>query len=168
MTLAIRYIVDRKSVTNITLPNGSSSGTINWYQYRIPISEFTNNIGGISDFRSIRFARVYLKEFTEKTVFRFGTLDLVRSDWRRYQLSLDDESNQATEADPTAFSVGIVGVQENDGGYVSPPGVEREQLNNNNSIVRQNEQSLVVDVCELEPEDARGVFQKHQCGHASV
>ena len=154
-----RYIVDRKSVTNITLPNGSSSGTINWYQYRIPISEFTNNIGGISDFRSIRFARVYLKEFTEKTVFRFGTFDLVRSDWRRYQLSLDDESNQATEADPTAFSVGIVGVQENDGGYVSPPGVEREQLNNNNSIVRQNEQSLVVDVCELESEDARGVFK---------
>ena len=46
-----------------------------------------------------------------------------------------------------------------DGGYVSPPGVEREQLNNNNTIVRQNEQSLVVDVCELESEDARGVFK---------
>jgi len=153
------YIVDRKSVSNITLPNGSSSGTINWYQYRIPISEFTNEIGGISDFRSIRFARMYLTGFSEKTVLRFGTLDLVRSDWRRYQLSLDQESNQATEADPTDFSVGIIGVQENDGGYVSPPGVEREQLNNNNTIVRQNEQSLVVDVCELESEDARGVFK---------
>ena len=153
------YIVDRKSVSNITLPNGSSSGTINWYQYRIPISEFTTEIGGISDFRSIRFARMYLKEFTEKTVFRFGTLDLVRSDWRRYQLSLDDDSNEATQSEGTDFSVGIVGIQENDGGYVSPPGVEREQLNNNNSIVRQNEQSLVVDVCNLESEDARGVFK---------
>ena len=60
------YIVDRKSVSNITLPNGSSSGTINWYQYRIPISEFTNNIGGISDFRSIRFARMYLKRVYRK------------------------------------------------------------------------------------------------------
>jgi cell surface protein SprA len=153
------YIVDRKSVSNITLPNGSSSGTINWYQYRIPISEFTNDIGGISDFRSIRFARMYLKEFTESTVLRFGTLDLVRSDWRRYQLSLDDDSNDATQLEGTDFSVGIVGIQENDGGYVSPPGVQREQLNNNNSIVRQNEQSLVVDVCELESEDARGVFK---------
>ena len=153
------YIVDRKSVSNITLPNGSSSGTINWYQFRIPVSEFTNDIGGISDFRSIRFARMYLKEFTESTVLRFGTLDLVRSDWRRYQLSLDEESNEATLSDPTDFSVGIVGIQENDGGYVSPPGVQREQLNNNNSIVRQNEQSLVVDVCELEPRDARGVFK---------
>ena len=153
------FIVDRKSVSNITLPNGSSSGTINWYQFRIPVSEFTNDVGGISDFRSIRFARMYLKEFTESTVLRFGTLDLVRSDWRRYQLSLDEESNEATLSDPTDFSVGIVGIQENDGGYVSPPGVEREQLNNNNSIVRQNEQSLVLDVCELESEDARGVFK---------
>ena len=144
------YIVDRKSISNITLPNGAPSGIINWYQYRIPLSEFTSDAAtNPSDFRSIRFVRMYLKEFTEPTVLRFGTLDLVRSDWRRYQLSLDEESNQATESDPTDFSVGIVGVQENDGGYVSPPGVEREQLNNNNSIVRQNEQSLVVDVCEL-------------------
>ena len=154
------FIVDRKSVSNITLPNGSSSGVINWYQYRIPLSEFTSDADeNPSDFRSIRFARLYLKDFTEKTVLRFGTLDLVRSDWRRYQLSLDDESNQATEEDPTVFSVGIVGIQENDGGYESPPGVVREQLNNNNTIVRQNEQSLVVDVCDLESKDARGVFK---------
>ena len=153
------YIVDRKSITNITLPNGAPSGIINWYQYRIPLSEFTNAVGGVSDFRSVRFARLYLKEFTETTVLRFGTLDLVRSDWRRYQLSLDEDSNAATQLEATDFSVGIVGVQENDGSYVSPPGVEREQLNNNNSIVRQNEQSLVVDVCELESEDARGVFK---------
>ena len=155
------YIVDRKVAdSNIILPNGSSLGPgVNWYQYRIPLSEFTSEIGGISDFRSIRFARMYLKDFTETTVLRFGTLDLVRSDWRRYQLSLDDESDEATQSDPTDFSVGIVGIQENDGGYVSPPGVVREQLNNNNTIVRQNEQSLVVDVCDLESEDARGVFK---------
>ncbi len=153
------FIVDRKSITNIELPNGSTSGLVNWYQYRIPLSEFTNEIGGISDFRSIRFARLYLKEFRETTVLRFGTLDLVRSDWRRYQLSLDDDSNETTQTEPTDFSVGIVGIQENDGSYQSPPGVQREQLNNNNSIVRQNEQSLVVDVCELESEDARGVFK---------
>ena len=89
------YIVDKKEAdSNIILPNGSSLRQgVYWYQYRIPISEFTNEIGGISDFRSIRFARMYLKEFTEQTVFRFGTLDLVRSDWRRYQLSLDEESS---------------------------------------------------------------------------
>ena len=153
------YIVDRKTLTNITLPNGSTSGTIKWYQFRIPLTAYTNAVGGISDFRSVRFSRLYLKDFTQTTVFRFGTFDLVRSDWRRFQQSLDDDSDAATLLEPTAFSVGIVGIQENDGSYVSPPDVQREQLNNNNTIVRQNEQSLVVDVCDLESQDARAVFK---------
>ena len=38
---------------------------------------------------------MYLKEFSENTVFRFGTLDLVRSDWRRYTLALDEETGAA-------------------------------------------------------------------------
>ena len=132
------YIVDRKTVSGITLPNGSQSGNINWYQFRIPLTEFTDAIGGISDFRSIRFTRLYLNDFTQTTVLRFGTFDLVRIDWRRFLQSLDDDSDAATLLEPTDFSVGIVGVQENDGSYVSPPNVQREQLNNNNTIVRQN------------------------------
>ena len=102
--------------------------------------------------------RMYLTEFTENTVLRFGTLDLVRSDWRRYQLSLQDGDTNPDD-DNTAFSVGIIGIQENSDRYVSPPGVEREQLNNNNTLVRQNEQSLVLNACNLEPEDSRAVFK---------
>ena len=98
-----------------------------------------------------------LNNFTQNTILRFGTLDLVRSDWRKYQLALDEEINN--DNDNTDFSVGIVGIQENEESYVSPPGVEREQFNNNNTIIRQNEQSLVVNVCELEPEDSRGVYK---------
>ena len=101
--------------------------------------------------------RMYLTEFTQNTIFRFGTLELVRSDWRKYQLSLDEEIDNNN--DTTDFSVGIIGIQENEESYVSPPGVEREQFNNNNTIVRQNEQSLVLNVCELEPEDSRGVYK---------
>ena len=149
------YIIDRKE-KNVNLPNGSSE-LVRWYQFRIPVNEPTRSIGGISDFRSIRFMRMYLTEFTQNTIFRFGTLELVRSDWRKYQLSLDDEIDNNN--DTTDFSVGIIGIQENEESYVSPPGVEREQFNNNNTIVRQNEQSLVLNVCELEPEDSRGVYK---------
>ncbi|MFK2819375.1 cell surface protein SprA [Flavobacteriaceae sp. LMIT009] len=148
-------IRDRKEV-NVTLPNGDTR-LVRWYQFRIPLTAYTDAIGGISDFRSIRFIRMYLSEFTENTVMRFGSFDLVRSDWRRYQLSLDDEPNN--DADGTDFSVGIIGILENDGRYVSPPGVVREQLNNNNTLVRQNEQSLVVNTCKLEPADSRAVFK---------
>ena len=149
------YIKDRKEKT-VTLPNGTSE-TIKWYQFRVPVNEPTNIVGGISDFRSIRFIRMYLNEFTQNTTFRFGTLELVRSDWRKYQLSLDEELNN--DNDITNVNVGVIGIQENEESYVSPPGVEREQFNNNNTIVRQNEQSLVLDVCALETEDSRAVYK---------
>lgn len=141
---------------NVLLPNGDTR-EVKWYQFRIPISSPTNAVGGITDIRSIRFARLYLNDFAQSTVLRFATLDLVRSDWRRYTLDLDsDPNNNSANAD---FSVGIVGLQENDGNYVLPPGVVLEQLNNNNNIIRQNEQSLVLNVCELEPQDSKGVFK---------
>ncbi|APY08721.1 cell surface protein SprA [Winogradskyella sp. J14-2] len=149
-------IYDTKENIPVTLPNGDTR-SVNWYQFRIPINEPTNAIGGISDIRSVRFARMYLRDFTEDVVLRFATLDLVRSDWRRFTLDLDnDPTNNSANAE---FNVGIIGVQENDGNYVIPPGVRREELNNNNNIIRQNEQSLVLEACELEPEDSRGVFK---------
>ncbi len=149
------YIIDRKE-KNVNLPNGTSE-LVKWYQFRIPINEPTSSVGGISDFRSIRFMRLYLTDFSQNTIFRFGTLELVRSDWRKYQLTLDNEIDNNN--DTTNFSVGVIGIQENEESYVSPPGVVREQFNNNNTIVRQNEQSLVLNVCELEPEDSRGVYK---------
>ncbi|MDB9712362.1 cell surface protein SprA [Flavobacteriaceae bacterium] len=149
------FIKDRKEKT-VSLPNGTTE-TIKWYQFRVPVNEPTNTIGGISDFRSIRFIRMYLNEFIENTTFRFGTLELVRSDWRKYQLSLDEELNN--DNDITSLNIGVIGIQENEESYVSPPGVEREQFNNNNTIVRQNEQSLVLDVCALETEDSRAVYK---------
>nr|WP_033957623.1 cell surface protein SprA [Psychroserpens jangbogonensis] len=155
LTLANPQINDIKNRT-VTLPNGDEKD-VTWYQFRIPISDPTEAIGGISDIRSIRFVRMFVNGFQQPRVLRFATLDLVRSDWRRYTLTLDDEPNN--DGDSTDLNVGVVGLQENDGNYVLPPGVELEQLNNNNNIIRQNEQSLQVEVCELEPKDSRGVFK---------
>ncbi|WP_299127397.1 cell surface protein SprA [uncultured Winogradskyella sp.] len=140
----------------VTLPNGDQRD-VTWYQYRLPINEETRRIGGISDIRSVRFARLFLKEFTEETFLRFATLDLVRSDWRRYTLDLDN--NPANNSADAEFNVAIIGEQENGDRYVIPPGVRREELNNNNNIIRQNEQSLVLQACDLERQDSRGVFK---------
>src|SRR5690606_29314865 len=149
-------LINDVKTRNITLPNGDNRN-VRWYQFRIPIDASTRAIGGISDIRSVRFARMYLKGFSETTIMRFATLDLVRSDWRRYSLDLDNNPNN-NSAD-ASFSVGVVGLQENEGNYVLPPGVELEQRNNNNNIIRENEQSLVVEVCELEADDSRGVYK---------
>ena len=148
-------IINDVQPRTVTLPNGNQRD-VTWYQFRIPINEETRRIGGISDIRSVRFARLYVSDFTEKTVLRFATLDLVRSDWRRYALDLDnDDTNNSANAE---FNVGVVSVQDN-AGYQIPPGVVQEQLNNNNSIIRQNEQSLVLQACELEATDSRGVYK---------
>ena len=151
------YIVDIKNTQIRSLPNGQTVTPI-WYQFRIPVTEFSDAIGGITDLRSIRFARMYLKEFSEKTVMRFGTLDLVRSEWRRYTQTLDEDEGDPS-LDNTEFSVGVISTLKNDGSYQSPPGVDPEELFNNNTVIRQNEQSLLVDVCDLESHDGRAVFK---------
>lgn len=151
------YIVDIKNTEIRNLPNGQTVTPV-WYQFRIPVTEYTNAEGGITDLRSIRFARMYVKEFSEKTVFRFGTLDLVRSEWRRYTQTLDEDEGDPS-LDNTEFSVGVISTLKNDGSYQSPPGVDPEELFNNNTVIRQNEQSLLVNVCDLESHDGRAVFK---------
>lgn len=157
------YIVDISNASR-NLANGATE-PVTWYQFRIPIQgqleesgseqyAVYDNIGG-ADIRSVRFARIFLKDFSDTTVFRFGTLDLVRSDWRRYTQSLDVNDPDITD-DGTDFSIGVVSQIENNN-YNSPPGVQQEELYSNNTVIRQNEQSLVVNVCDLESEDARAV-----------
>jgi hypothetical protein len=69
------------------------------------------------------------------------------------------------ENDNTNFDVEAVNIEENSYRepirYVSPPGVVREQLYNNNSVINQNEQSLVLRVAGdgLQAGDSRAVFK---------
>ncbi|MFI0428592.1 cell surface protein SprA [Mariniflexile sp. HMF6888] len=151
------FLVDFKDRPR-ALPNGQNPN-VRWYLFRIPVQgSLAKPVGGITDLRSVRFTRMFLKEFTESTVFRFGTLDLVRSEWRRYTQTLQvDKDNPAD--DNTEFSVGVIGTLENEGSYQRPPGIDPEELYNNNTVVEQNEQSLLVNVCNLESQDSRGVYK---------
>lgn len=155
------YVTDIKEGITPDLPNGTQLNR-RWIQYKIPLSDFTNAVGGISDFRSISFMRMYLTGFTDDVVLRFATLDLVRGDWRNYTKSLEADNDDPSD-DGTIVDVNTVNIEENNSRipipYVLPPGVIREQLNNNNTIIRQNEQSLSFLVENLQPEDSRGVFK---------
>jgi cell surface protein SprA len=161
------YVTDIRPVTGITLPNsGTASGR--WIQYKIPVSQFESKVGGISDFRSIRFMRIFMTGFAEPITVRFGSLDLVRGEWRRYVSSLEFPADNPID-DDTNFDVQAVNIQENGDrvpiNYVSPPNVVREQLYNNNTLINQNEQSLSLRVTGntasggLEKGDSRAVFK---------
>ncbi len=161
-TIDDQYVTDIREGLTPTLPNG---GQLNrrWIQYKIPLSDFTEAVGGITDFRSVSFMRMYLTGFTNDVVLRFATLDLVRGDWRSYTNTLQPGVDDIPGDDGTITDVNTVNIEENSGRtpipYVLPPGVIREQLNNNNTIIRQNEQSLSFVVENLESQDSRGVFK---------
>ncbi|MDC6404735.1 MULTISPECIES: cell surface protein SprA [Maribacter] len=162
-TIDDKYVTDIKEGITPELPNGTQLNR-RWIQYKIPLTDFTDAVGGITDFRSISFMRMYMTGFTGPTVLRFATLDLVRGDWRTYLKTLQDPLVDDNPADDgTTLEVNTVNIEENSGRipipYVLPPGVAREQLNNNNTIIRQNEQSLSLVVEGLEPRDSRGVFK---------
>ena len=161
-TINDQYVTDIREGATPTLPNGTQLNR-RWIQYKIPLSDFTDAVGGITDFRSISFMRMYLTGFSDDVVLRFATLDLVRGDWRTYTNSLQPDVDNDPSDDGTVTDVNTVNIEENYGRqpipYVLPPGVVREQLNNNNTIIRQNEQSLSFVVENLESQDSRGVFK---------
>ena len=162
MTVGQNYVTDVRE-TQATLPNGDVT-TARWIQFKIPVSQPQNTIGNITDFRSIRFMRMFMTGFQEEVTVRFGALDLVRGDWRRYTSSLDYNDTNIDD-DDTELDVTAVNIQENNErcpvNYVTPPDVQREQLYNNNTLINQNEQSLSLRVSGsgLEPEDSRAVFK---------
>jgi cell surface protein SprA len=164
------YITDIRD-TSVQLADGSIA-PVRWVQYKIPIDEKGKKVGPISDLRSVRFMRMYLTGFDNQITLRFGSLDLVRSDWRRYDGNLMDEDKPEPQGNNTGFDVTSVNIQENYDRkpipYVIPPGVKREQYYVNNSLVDQDEQSLSLKVYPIDinkapnglaPGDSRGVFK---------
>ncbi len=137
-----------------------------WYRVRVPVNEYTSRVGGIQDFRSIRFIRMFMTDFEEKVTLRLARFELVRNQWRRYRRSLA-ESGVGTiidEGDDTVFDVNDVNLEENSAkqpfNYVLPPGVVREQqIGSAFADALQNEQSLAMNVCNLKDGDARAIFK---------
>ena len=160
-------IVDSRTTT-VNLPNNTTQ-TTTWYQFRIPITtpEDPNNIiNNMTGFTSIRFMRMFLTKFKIPVVLRFGELQLVRGDWRRYTKTLDEAIQPPQDLTPIEnqkFEVGVVNIEENEDRqpipYVLPPGIKRERLQGSTSIQQQNEQSISVKVTDLESGETRAVFK---------
>ena len=153
------YIVDQKD-TQVTLDNGESQ-TAKWYQFRIPVRSGIP-INNISDFNSIRFIRMFMTNFKMPVVLRFGELDLVRGDWRRYTRTLDPTvtpDQPLEQEDLNNFEVGVVNIEQNEGRYVLPPGIERERLQGSTTVQQQNEQSVTLKVNNLPQNKIRAIYK---------
>ncbi|WP_423129443.1 cell surface protein SprA [Gaoshiqia sp. Z1-71] len=159
MAVGNNYISDVRTA-RVELANGTI-GEVNWYQFKIPVTKPDQVIGGISNFSSIRFMRMFLHQFADPVVLRFATLELVRADWRRYTGELE-ELNDIPDMN-TEFDVSVVNIEENSDrkpvNYVLPPGIDRVIDPSNAQLLQLNEQSLVLRTYDLEQGDSRAAYK---------
>ncbi|GAA0717173.1 cell surface protein SprA [Aquimarina litoralis] len=153
------YVSDSPGPQDAIILNGVTRST-RWLRFKIPIYEPTGrqNIGE-NDFRSIRFMRMIVTGFDQPVVLRFATLDLVRGDYRRYvQANTGNDITSGLNTNGNEVIVTSVSEEETPN-YITPPGVVREELINNNTAIREDERSLALTVNDLQPNDGRGVYK---------
>ena len=157
------FIVDEIEYT-ATFANGKQS-KVKWYQFKIPITDYEKVVGSIQDFKSIRFMRMYLRNFNQPIIMRFAKLDLVRAEWRKYNISFMEGGERVTvpEQEDGTFEISSVSIEENSAkepvNYVLPPGFTRITDPQNPQLRQLNEQSMVLRVHNLEDGDARASFR---------
>ena len=159
MVVGRNNIVDRVE-TDVRMANGTQS-RVAWYQFKVPVRGYEKAVGSIRDFKSIRFMRMFMTDFEQEMHLRFGTLELVRGEWRGYNKPLYDPAYPPI-SDAT-IDVTSVNIEENDKkepvNYLLPPGVSRQTDPSQPQLTQQNEQSMLLKVLNLSPADARAVYK---------
>ncbi len=154
LVVGSNFIVDKREYTQTLRDN--TKGTATWYQFRIPVDEFESRQGNIHDFSSIRFMRMFLTGFKKPIVLRFGTLDLVRGEWRTYDQQLGAASGGTLEASAVSLEENAEKTPVN---YVMPPGIDREKDPTQPQVVESNEQALSLVVKNLSNGEAKAVYK---------
>lgn len=163
MVVGENFITDIRKGTP-QRPNNDKTPT-NWYQFKIPVQNPEKIVGKITDFRSIRFMRLFMKDFEKTKVLRFATFELVRGEWRRYKHPITSAGEYVTtdEGNETNFVVSTVNTDENAGrnpvSYVLPPGIRQETNFATTQYIQMNEQSLQLTVTDLLDGEAKGVYK---------
>ncbi|MDR2533627.1 MAG: cell surface protein SprA [Tannerellaceae bacterium] len=159
MQVGHNYIVGSHETT-VKLENGTPE-SVTWYQFKIPVRQYSKAVGNIRDFKTIRFMRMYLTGFRDTTFLRFGSFELVKSEWRTYTQDLSNPS--AAPSPGASLDVSSVNIEENNSrkpvNYVLPPGVTRMVDPGQPQLVQQNEQALSLKVTNLGSQDARAVYK---------
>lgn len=158
MQVGQNYIVDKRVASQKTRDGVVRDYT--WYLFRIPVDQYERREGGISDFSSIRFMRMFMTGFSQPVVLRLATLNLVHGEWRAYEQALYQGMAPETSG---VLEVSAVNFEENNEkepvNYILPPGISRVVDPGQSQILQNNEQSLALTVKQLASGDARAVYK---------
>lgn len=158
-------VVGKNSISDIreaqvTLKNNTTV-KVKWYQFKVPIKNPDASFGSISDFKSIRFMRLFMKGFSKPTVLRMATMGLVRSDWRKYSGNVDGKLDAGSAN--SQLDISAVNIEENASrspvNYVLPPGVDRVVDPTSTQQLLLNEQSLDLKATNMEEGDAKAAYK---------
>ncbi len=137
-----------------------------WLKFQIPVAEFEAQVGEIANFTSIQFMRVYMTDFAQPVVCRLADFNLIRNQWRRYESNIYEEGEYQPSDNITSsqFNSTSVSFEQHYNRqpvpYRIPLNVQQEQIfNNTTTPLLQNEQSLALQVCDLEDGVANAVFK---------
>jgi cell surface protein SprA len=159
MIVGKNYIVQKMEAKPL-LKNGKSE-TVNWYKFSIPLSEYEKKVGNIPDFKTIRFIRMFLTNFSDSVILRFGTLQFAYGQWRTYTKDLFDP--KLPPQGHGSISMATVNIEENGSkepvNYVMPPGVNRILDPGQTQLRQQNEQSMSLLISDLSQGDARAIYK---------
>ncbi|RZK40115.1 MAG: cell surface protein SprA, partial [Hymenobacter sp.] len=171
LNIGQNYIIDKVVAT----PPGSTNDPVTWYQFRIPVREYSRiegNNGQNFGFKNIRFMRLYLTGWQQPVVLRMVQPQFVANQWRRYLSRISDPNLGVGGGitDASAFNISTVSVEENGYSYgantngaipyVQPPGIVRDIEYGSSSVSRQqNEQSLRLCVEGLRKGYAKAAYK---------
>ncbi len=151
-------------ITDTIRPRQGSNREV-WYRFLIPVEQFTTTVGSIQGFRSVRFIRMYMADFEQPVTLRFAKFDLVRNQWRKYSRDLREAGLSEPNNTPTnlEFDISSVNIEENSQKipfpYVVPPGIQRERSVGTYNNILRNEQSLALNICNLEDGNAAAMYK---------
>lgn len=168
MVVGQNFIND-KVTSQVKLADGTTQN-VSWYQFRVPIAAYQSREGNIQDFKAIRYMRMFMTNFADTAVLRMGTLQLVRGEWRAYNV---EKTSNKVIADPALvnppidnsnLNVQAVNLEANGTRspipYVLPPGIDRQRdYNNLRTDTRLNEQSLSLNVTNLRSGYSRAAYR---------
>ena len=166
MKVGANYITDViDSRGKVDLPKGGEKGGSLWYQFKIPVQQPDKVVGGIQDYKSIRFMRMFFKDWDTAVICRFASFELERGEWRKYNNSLLTPGEYVPDPnqDGTTFDISTLSYEENfnraNVAYRTPPGIEREINAASTNYAQLNEQAMVLKTCNLLDGDARGAYK---------
>ncbi|MCB0747420.1 MAG: cell surface protein SprA, partial [Ignavibacteriae bacterium] len=131
--------------------SGGGEG-LKWYQFRIPLKEFTDKIGNPS-FTLVEALRVWITGVETPVHIRLAEINLVGNQWQKI---IDPPR---VEEDDTTLVVSTINVEDNPE-YIHPPEVKQERdRTNTQEEIYKNEQSLRLVVTDLEDGDNREIVK---------